>query len=94
MTKKEANKIAKSISEILESDCTVYDFDDETLYINTGEDTLDFTQILCVKEQYNIEAINIDDDYEGYLILQIDLRTGEERCLEEDTTEILLESEK
>ena len=94
MTKKEANKIAKSISDILERDCTVYDFDDETIYVNTGEDVLDFKQLLQVKERFNIEAINIDDDYEGYLILQIDLRTDEERCLEEDTTEILLESEK
>lgn len=74
MTKKEANKIAKIISEILECDCTVYDYDDETLYINTAEDALNFAQILSVKELYNIEAINIDDDYEGYLILQIDLR--------------------
>ena len=94
MTKKEANKIAKSISDILECDCTVYDFDDETIYVNTGEDVLDFKQLLQVKERFNIEAINIDDDYEGYFILQIDLRTDEERCLEEDTTEILLESEK
>ena len=47
-----------------------------------------------MKEQYNIEAINIDDDCEGYLILQIDLRTEEERRLEEETTEILKESEK
>lgn len=94
MTKKEANKTAKSIGEILECECTVYDFDDETLYINTGEEALDFARILLVKEQYNIEAINIDDDYEGYLILQIDLRTEEERRLEEETTEILKESEK
>lgn len=73
MTKQEVNNIAKSISDILECDCTVYDFDDETLYVNTGEDVLDFARILRVKEQYNIEAINIDDDYDGYLILQIDL---------------------
>lgn len=94
MTKKEANKTAKSISTILECDCTVYDYDAETLYINTGEDALDFARILLVKEQYNIEAINIDDDYEGYLILQIDLRTEEERRFEEETTDILMESEK
>ena len=74
MTKQEVNNIAKSISDILECDCTVYDFDDGTLYVNTGEDVLDFKQLLLVKERFNIEAINIDDDYEGYLILQIDLR--------------------
>lgn len=74
MTKQELNDIAKSISDILGCDCTVYDFDDETLYVNTGEDALDFARILRVKERYNIEAINIDDEYEGYLILQIDLR--------------------
>lgn len=94
MTKKTAYKIAKSIGEILECECTVYDFDDETLYINTGEDALDFARILRVKEQYNIEAINIDDDYEGYLILQIDLRTEEERRLENETTEVLVSGEK
>jgi len=74
MTKKEANECTKAIGNILGCDCTVYDFDDETLYINTGEDILDFKRLLLVKEQYNIESINIDDDYEGYLILQIDLR--------------------
>lgn len=51
-------------------------------------------RILSVKEQYKIEAINIDDEYEGHLILQIDLRTEEEHRLEEETTEILKESEK
>lgn len=75
MNTNEANKMAKSISNMLDCDCEVYDFDDETLYINTGEDMLDFKTLLKVREKYNIEAINIDDDNEGYLILQIDLRT-------------------
>ena len=74
MDKNEANKIANSISNMLDCDCEVYDFDDETLYINTGEDMLDFKTLLNVQEKYKIEAIIIDDDNEGYLILQIDLR--------------------
>lgn len=74
MNKNEAKKIAQSISNMLDCDCEVYDFDDETLYINTGEDMLDFKALLKVREKYNIEAINIDDDNEGYLILQIDFR--------------------
>ncbi len=78
MTKAEANKIAKKIGKILECECTVYDFDDETLYIDTGLDALDFASVMEVKSLYNIEAINIDDDYEGYLILQIDLRPDEQ----------------
>ena len=74
MNENEANKIANSISKMLDCDCEVYDFDDETLYINTGEDMLDFETLLKVRERYNIEAINIDDNNDGYLILQIDLR--------------------
>lgn len=75
MDNKEAKKIAKDISKMLDYECEVYDFDDETLYINTGEDALDFESILEVYKKYHIEAINIDDNYEGYLILQIDLRS-------------------
>ena len=75
MNENEANKIAKSISKMLDCDSEVYDFDDETLYINTGEDMLDFKDLLEVRKKYNIEAINIDDYNEGYLVLQIDLRT-------------------
>lgn len=74
MNEKEANEIAKSIGKMLGCDSEVYDFDDETLYINTGEDMLDFKTLMEVREKYNIEAINIDDDYVGFLILQIDLR--------------------
>lgn len=74
MTKKEANNYAKAIGNILGCKCEIYGYDDETLYVNTGEDTLDFALLLQVKEKYNIEAVNIDDDYEGFLILQIDLR--------------------
>lgn len=74
MTKKEANNYAKAIGNILRCECEIYDYDDETLYVNTGEDTLDFALLLQLKEKYNIEAVNIDDDYEGFLILQIELR--------------------
>lgn len=89
MTKKDAAKTAKAIGKILDADCSVYDFDDETLYINTGTDCVDFAQLIEVKSNYNIEAINIDDDYEGYLILQIDLRSEEERASEKELAEEL-----
>lgn len=79
MDTNKANKIAKSISKMLGCDCEVYDFDDETLYINTGEDMLDFKSLLNVRERYNIEAINIDDYNDGYLVLQLDLRTEQEK---------------
>lgn len=93
MTKKDAAKTAKAIGKILDADCSVYDFDDETLYINTGTDCVDFAQLLEVKAHYNIEAINIDDDYEGYLILQIDLRSEEERAAEKELAEELCHNE-
>ena len=92
MTRKDAAKAAKTVGKILGCDCSVYDLDDETLYINTGEDSVDFALLMEVKKQYNIEAVNIDDDYEGYIILQIDLRTDEERALDEEIGSELSES--
>jgi hypothetical protein len=90
MNRTEATKIVKNISKMLDCDCEVYDLNEETLYINTGEDTLDFEMLLGVHKLYNIEAINSDDDYEGYLILQIDLRTGEQKQFDQEVTEELL----
>lgn len=75
MNSKEAEKITKDISEMLDCHGEVYDFDDETLYINTGEDALDFASLQEVDKKYRLEAVNIDDNYDGFLILQIDLRS-------------------
>jgi hypothetical protein len=90
MNRTEATKIVKNISKMLDCDCEFYDLNEETLYINTGEDTLDFEMLLGVHKPYNIKVINSDDDYEGYLILQIDLRTGEQKQFDQEVTEELL----
>lgn len=84
MNKTNANKIAKVIGKILNADCSVYDFDDETLYIHTGENMVSFDGLMEVKKLYNIEGINVDDECEGFIILQIDLRTEEERQADEE----------
>ena len=89
MDKKEATNIARSIGKMLGYDCEVYDFDDETLYINTCEETLDFQALLAVHDKYVIEAINVDDDCDGMLILQIDLRTQEQRQFDREAGEEL-----
>lgn len=91
MTKKDASKIARAIGKILGSRCTVYSFDDETLYINTCSDFVDFAQLMKAKEKYNITGVMIDDDYEGFIILQIDLLTEEERKAEEELGNLLFE---
>lgn len=83
--------MAKAISKIIKSRCSVYDFDDETLYINTGQDMIDFNNLLQIKEKYDIESVNIDDDYEGDIILQIDIRSEEQRRIDEEITQDLVE---
>ena len=37
---------------------------------------------MCIRDR--IEGINVDDECEGFIILQIDLRTEEERQADEE----------
>ena len=47
-----AKEIALEIDKILGCDSEVCDFDDETVYVNTGEESLDFDELLKLRKKY------------------------------------------
>ncbi len=87
----EAKEIALGIDKILGCDSEVSDFDDETVYIKTGEESLDFEALLEVRKKYCIEAINVDDFGDETLVLQIDVRTEEQRLFDKEAGEELMQ---
>ena len=87
----EAKEIALGIDKILGCDSEVSDFDDETVYIKTGEESLDFEALLEVRKKYRIEAINVDDFGDETLVLQIDVRTEEQRLFDKEAGEELMQ---
>lgn len=87
----EAKEIALGIDKILDCDSEVSDFDDETVYIKTGEESLDFEALLEVRKKYRIEAINVDDFGDNTLVLQIDVRTEEQRLFDKEAGEELMQ---
>ena len=78
------------VDKILGCDSEVYDFDDETVYVNTGEESLDFEELLELRKKYRIEAILVSDTSDDNLVLQIDIRTGEQRQFDKEVGEELL----
>lgn len=45
-----AKEISLGVDKILGCDCEVCDFDDETVYVNTGEESLDFDELLKLRK--------------------------------------------
>lgn len=86
----EAKKIALEVDKILGCDGEVCDFDEETVYVNTKESSLDFDALLEVRKRFRIEAISVDDLEEGYLVLQIDVRTQEQRLFDKEAGDELM----
>ena len=87
----EAKEIALEVDKILGCDSEVCDFDEETVYVNTRESSLDFDTLLEVRKSFRIEAISVDDLEEGYLVLQIDMRTQEQRLSDKEVGDELME---
>lgn len=79
-----------SVDKILGCDSEVCDFDDETVYVNTGEESLDFDELLKLRKKYRIEAILVSDTGDDNLVLQIDIRTDEQRQFDKEVGEELL----
>ena len=42
-----------------------------TVYVNTGEESLDFAELLKLRKKYRIEAILVSDTGDDNLVLQI-----------------------
>lgn len=85
-----AKEISLGVDKILGCDSEVCDFDDETVYVNTGEESLDFDELLKLRKKYRIEAILVSDTGDDNLVLQIDIRTDEQRQFDKDVGEDLL----
>lgn len=85
-----AKEISLGVDKILGCDSEVQDFDDETVYVNTGEESLDFEELLELRKKYRIEAILVSDTGEDNLVLQIDIRTDEQRQFDKEVGEELL----
>lgn len=85
-----AKEISLGVDKILGCDSEVCDFDDETVYINTGEESLDFDELLKLRKKYRIEAILVSDTGDENLVLQIDIRTDEQRQFDKEVGEELL----
>lgn len=85
-----AKEISLGVDKILGCDSEVCDFDDETVYVNTGEESLDFDELLKLSKKYRIEAILVSDTGDDNLVLQIDIRTDEQRQFDKEVGEDLL----
>lgn len=85
-----AKEISLGVDKILGCDSEVYDFDDETVYVNTGEESLDFEELLELRKKYRIEAILVSETGDDNLVLQIDIRTEEQRLFDKEIGEELL----
>lgn len=85
-----AKEISLGVDKILGCDSEVCDFDDETVYVNTGEESLDFDELLKLRKKYRIEAILVSDTGDENLVLQIDIRTDEQRQFDKEVGEDLL----
>lgn len=85
-----AKEISLGVDKILGCDSEVCDFDDETVYVNTGEEALDFDELLKLRKKYRIEAILVSDTGDDNLVLQIDIRTDEQREFDKEVGEDLL----
>ena len=85
-----AKEISLGVDKILGCDSEVCDFDDETVYVNTGEESLDFDELLKLRKKYHIEAILVSDTGDDNLVLQIDIRTDKQRQFDKEVGEELL----
>ena len=85
-----AKEISLGVDKILGCDSEVCDFDDETVYVDTGEESLDFDELLKLRKKYRIEAILVSDTGDDNLVLQIDIRTDEQRQFDKEVGEDLL----
>lgn len=85
-----AKEISLGVDKILGCDSEVCDFDGETVYVNTGEESLDFDELLKLRKKYRIEAILVSDTGDENLVLQIDIRTDEQRQFDKEVGEELL----
>ena len=92
---KSIKKILSTIDKGLNTHSEVIYNDEETVYVNTFLTSVDWQQLINVtKKGVDIEAINTDEEAEGFVVLMIDLRNDEEKSnakeIDEDLDKFLM----
>ena len=78
--KNSIKKILSVINNTLDTHAEVVYSDDETVYVNTFLTSVDWQQLINVtKKGVDIEAVNTDEEAEGFVVLMIDLRSDEDK---------------
>ena len=78
--KNSIKKILSVINKALDTHAEVVYSDDETVYVNTFLTSVDWQQLINVtKKGVDIEAVNTDEEAEGFVVLMIDLRSDEDK---------------
>ena len=77
---KSIKKILSTIDKGLNTHSEVIYNDEETVYVNTFLTSVDWQQLINVtKKGVDIEAVNTDEEAEGFVVLMIDLRSDEDK---------------
>ena len=78
--KNSIEKILSVINKALDTHAEVVYDDEETVYVNTFLTSVSWQQLINVtKKGVDIEAVNTDEEAEGFVVLMIDLRSDEDK---------------
>ena len=78
--KNSIKKILRVINKVLDTHAEVVYNDDETVYVNTFQTSVNWQQLITLsKKGVDIEAVNTDEEAEGFVVLMIDLRSDEDK---------------
>ena len=78
--KNSIKKILSVINKALDTHVEVVYDDEETVYVNTFLTSVSWQQLINVtKKGVDIEAVNTDEEAEGFVVLMIDLRSDEDK---------------
>ena len=78
--KNSIKKILSVINKVLDTHAEVVYDDEETVYVNTFLNSVSWQQLITLpKKGVDIEAINTDEEAEGFVVLMIDLRSDLEK---------------
>lgn len=78
--KKSIKKILSVINNTLDTQAEVVYDDEETVYVNTFLNSVNWQQLIDLsKKGVDIEAVNTDEEAEGFVVLMIDLRSDEDK---------------
>ena len=77
---KSIKNILSTIDKGLNTHSEVIYNDEETVYVNTFLDSVNWQQLIDLsKKGVDIEAVNTDEEAEGFVVLMIDLRSDEDK---------------